>query len=152
MPTHYLRADLLKSLQCPILESKFWKNIFRMAAIPFPCNCILLFQGNLPRVTQVVFQMYRNFMLVFLSPISSFNLCLWGMVKLSVLNILRMHFCVPQLVSYSDPHCIMHQKEKDKITHEHDLIFRQIKLHNIHLHLEFCHSLQWYHCLFFHLW
>ena len=26
-------------------------------------------------------------------------------------------------VRYSDPHCIMHQKEKEKITHEHNIIF-----------------------------
>ena len=30
--------------------------------------------------------MYRNIMLVFLSPFSIFYFCLWGMVKLSVLN------------------------------------------------------------------
>ena len=72
---------------------KHWtQKIFGMAAMPFPCNGILLFQGNLPRVTQVVFQMYRNFMLVFLSPISIFNLCLWGMVKVSVLNKFGMYY------------------------------------------------------------
>ena len=40
--------------------------------MPFPCNGILLMQGNLPRVIQVVLQMYRNIMLVFPSPISMF--------------------------------------------------------------------------------
>ena len=75
-------------------------------------NGILLFQGNLPRVTQVVFQMYSNFMLVFLSPISIFNLCLWGMVKLSVLNIFGMYYTGQ--VHYSDSCCKMHQKEKEQ--------------------------------------
>ena len=35
-----------------------------MAAMPFPCNGILLIQCNLPRVIQVVFQMYRNIVCV----------------------------------------------------------------------------------------
>ena len=43
-----------------------------MAAMPFSCNGILLIQGNLPRDIYVVFQMYRNIMLVFLPPISIF--------------------------------------------------------------------------------
>ena len=38
-----------------------------MAAMPFSCNGILLIQGNLPRVVQVVFQMHKNILLVFLS-------------------------------------------------------------------------------------
>ena len=46
--------------------------LFGMAPMPFPYNGILLIQGNLPRVIQVVYQMYRNIMLVFLSPISIF--------------------------------------------------------------------------------
>ena len=36
---------------------------FGMAAMPFSCNGILHFQGNLPRVIQVVFQMYRIILL-----------------------------------------------------------------------------------------
>ena len=43
--------------------------IFEMAGMPFPCNGILLFQGNLPRVIQVVFLMYRNNLPVFVSHI-----------------------------------------------------------------------------------
>ena len=36
--------------------------------MPFLCNGVLLDNFNLPRVIQVVFQKYRNFILVFQSP------------------------------------------------------------------------------------
>ena len=55
-----------------------------------PIMVFCFFLGNLPRVIQVVFQIYRNIMLVFLFPISFFYFCLWGMVKLFVLNIFGM--------------------------------------------------------------
>ena len=45
----------------PNVPSKHERNrIFGMAAMPFPCSGILLIQGNLLRVIQVVFQMYRS--------------------------------------------------------------------------------------------
>ena len=43
-----------------------------MAAIPFPCNGILVDQGNLPRVFPVFTLNYA----VFLSPISIYNIIL----------------------------------------------------------------------------
>ena len=53
------------------LNLRIW--LFVMAAMAFPCNGILLIQGNLPRSIQVVFQIYWNIMLVFLYPISIVN-------------------------------------------------------------------------------
>ena len=82
--SYALRFNKLCDQQSPLV-------LFGMAAMPFPINGILLIQVNLPRVIPVVFQMYRNIMLVFISPISIFYFCLWGMVKLSVLNIFTQH-------------------------------------------------------------
>ena len=81
--------------------------IFGMAATSFHWNGILLIKGNLPRVIQVVFQMYRNIMLVFLSLISIFNFCLWGMVKLSVLNIFFTRLETMDVVYFDQRFCLV---------------------------------------------
>ena len=49
--------------------------------MPLPCNGVLLIQGNLPKVIQGFFQMHRNIMLVFLSPISIFIFVYGGWFK-----------------------------------------------------------------------
>ena len=59
----------------PFLEVK--KYVFEMAAMPFLCNEVLLDHFNLPRVIQVVFQMYRNVQEYYTSfPLPIFNFLL----------------------------------------------------------------------------
>ena len=59
-------------------------------------------------------------MLVFLSPISIFFTFIGDGLALSLIKI--SNHLNTRRVRYSDPHCIMHWKEKEKITREHDII------------------------------
>ena len=103
--------------------------------MPFPFNGNLLIQGNLLRVIQVDFQMYRNIMLVFLSPISIWArgflgnyLELEGRVKIMVNNRNKGHpmplpfknknkkKCCKQPPLNESLQCIRKKKEKNSST------------------------------------
>ena len=70
------------------LEVALGKGLFEMAAMPFTCNGILLIQDNLPRVIQVIFQC-TLILCYFSYPL--FQIFLWGMVNLWILNIFGMY-------------------------------------------------------------
>ena len=128
-----------------------------MAAMLFPCTGFLLIQGNLTRVIQLVFQMYRNIMLVFLSPnfpISISYFCLQGMVKLSVYNFVDSCHSIQQYISawqlynqvdinkdinenrYYKIGRVVTYNASEKRKHIHLIFFKQIQFYDKHLHSE----------------
>ena len=63
-------------------------KFFGMAARPFLCNGVLLDHFNLPRVIQMVFQMYKKIVLV---PIPFFNVLFLFMVDGQALDFMHIN-------------------------------------------------------------
>ena len=126
-----------------------WKYIFGMANMPFPCNGILLIQGNLPRIIQVVF-LFRNInnilgLLNKQAILSRHGCQTRGLTGLSDYTIIVLN-CVRKYLPYKlgPPKSLGLQCWGLQC-----LFWNNLRCQNLQcLNLQ-CHStLQWYHCLF----
>ena len=102
--------------------------------MPFLCNGTLMLQGNLPRVLPVTIFKYASCLIPYMAFVS--QLIKW------LLFIFALGFGMHPLHAPNPTVTEMGIKKKIKK-------FKPTLAHNNYVHLEFCHSLQLYHCLFF---
>ena len=133
-------------------------ELFGMAVMPFLCNVTLLFHGNLPRVLLVIVLKYACCLIPYI--VLFLFLCEeWSSL---VFKDFQKYCCFSQMLFFSV--CCNYFEDCLLLC---NLLSRNYKLQCkimlakkywtflilpifecCHIHLEFGHSLQWYHCLF----